>query len=134
MFQAGEVAFERVQVSGPEPAELGQPGIDLPKWFRFQPVETTLRVHRGFYKAGIAQHAQVLRHGRLRHTKPALDLSDRLLRRDQQAQDRAAVRLRNDVEHRFHSLDIPHRAYTCQGIYKQDSEARFILGESWSEL
>src|SRR6266581_2641655 len=29
---------------------------------------------------------------------------------------RAAVRLHNDIEYRFHSLDILHRAYTCQGI------------------
>ena len=31
----------------------------------------------------------------------------------------AAVRLRNDFEHRFHSLDILHRAYACQDIYSQ---------------
>jgi hypothetical protein len=36
----------------------------------------------------------VLGHGRLRHTKLTLDLSNRLLRRDQQAQYRAAVWLR----------------------------------------
>jgi hypothetical protein len=35
-----EVAFESIYVSGPEPTELSQPGIDLLKWFRFQPVET----------------------------------------------------------------------------------------------
>ena len=76
---AVEVAFEGIQVSGPEAAELSQPGIDLLKWFRFQPVETALRVHRGFHETGVAQHAQVLGHGRLRHTKLALDLSHRLL-------------------------------------------------------
>jgi hypothetical protein len=42
------------------------------------------------------------------------------LGRDQEAQYRAAVRLRNDFEHRFHSLDILHRAYTCQGIYRKN--------------
>ncbi|HTF24290.1 MAG TPA: type II toxin-antitoxin system ParD family antitoxin [Candidatus Limnocylindria bacterium] len=47
-----------------------------------------------------------------------LDLSNRLLRRDQEAQYRAAVRLRNDFEHRFHALRILHRAYTCQGIFR----------------
>src|SRR5207247_11479532 len=26
---------------------------------------------------------------------------------------------RNDFEHRFHSLDILHRAYACNGIYRQ---------------
>jgi hypothetical protein len=38
------------------------------------------------------------------------------LRRDQQTQDRAAVRLRNDFENRFHSFYILYKAYTCQGI------------------
>ena len=55
-----EVAFERIHVSRPEPAERSQPGIHLLKRFRFQPVETALGVHRGFHKTGLAQHAQVL--------------------------------------------------------------------------
>ena len=70
----------------------------------------------GFDETGLAQHAQVLGHGRLRHAELMLDLSHRLLGRHQQAQYRAAARLRNDFEHRFHSLDILHRAYACQGI------------------
>jgi hypothetical protein len=120
MIHPIQVAFESIQVSGPEPAELSQPGIHLLKWFRFQPVETALCVHRGFHETGLAQHSQVLGHGRLRHTKLTFDLSHRLLGRDQEAQDRAAVRLRNDFEDRFHSLRILHGAYTCQGIYKQE--------------
>jgi hypothetical protein len=39
-----------------------------------------------------------------------------LLGRAQKAQYRPPVRLRNDFEYRFHSLNILHRAYTCQGI------------------
>src|SRR5258708_7400884 len=69
--------------------------------------------------------------------KSTLDLSNRLLGRDQEAQYRAAVRLRDDVEHRFHALDILQRAYTCQGIYKP--RQRFQSGarstgasEKWS--
>ena len=73
-----KVAFESIYVSRPEPAELSQPGIHLLKWFGFQPVETALCVHRGFHETGISQHAQVLGHGRLGHTKLALDLSHRL--------------------------------------------------------
>jgi hypothetical protein len=79
LIHAIKVAFESINVSGPEAAELRQPGIHLPKWFRLQPVETALCVDRGFHETGVAQHAQVLGHGRLRHTKPALDLSHRLL-------------------------------------------------------
>ena len=58
-IHAVKVAFESIYVSGPESAERGQPGIHLLKWFRFQPVETALCVHRGFHEAGLAQHAEV---------------------------------------------------------------------------
>ena len=78
-MHAVEVAFESIYMSGPEPTERSQPGSDLLKWFRFQPVETALCIHRGFHDTGLAQHAQVLRNGRLRHTKLTLDLSNRLL-------------------------------------------------------
>src|SRR6059036_1556425 len=56
--------------------------------------------------------------------KLALNLSHRLLGRDQEAQNRAAVRLRDDCERRFHSLSIPHRAYACQGIYDANPGGR----------
>ena len=59
-IHAVEVAFESIYVKGPEPSELRQPGIHLLKRFRFQPVETALRVHRGFHETGVTQHAQVL--------------------------------------------------------------------------
>jgi len=101
-----EVAFESVHVRGPEPAERGQPVIHLLKRCGPEPVETALRGHRGFHESGVAQHAQVLGHGRLRHTKLALDLANRLLRRDQQAQYRAPIRLGDDFEYRFHALYI----------------------------
>src|SRR6267378_3322420 len=124
LIHAVEVAFESIHVSGPKPTELSQPGIQLLKWFRSQPVETALCVHRGFHETGIAQHSQVLGHSRLRHTKLTLDLSHRLFGRDEKAQYRAAVRFRNDFEDRFHSLYIPHREYTCQGIYSRAGAVR----------
>ena len=102
-IHASEVPFESIHVGGPEAAELGQPGIHLLKWLRFQPVETALGIYRGFHETGLAQHAQVLGHGRLRHTKVALDLSHRLLRRNQEAQDCPAAGLGNDFEDGFHS-------------------------------
>ena len=60
VIHAVEVAFESIQVSGPELAELIQPGIQLLKWLWPQPVEAALRVHRGFHETGLAQHSQVL--------------------------------------------------------------------------
>jgi hypothetical protein len=38
------------------------------------------------------------------------------LGRDQEAQDRPAVRLRNDFKNRLHASGIPRWAYTCQDI------------------
>ena len=60
MIHAVEVAFESIYVSGPEQTERSQPGIQLLKGFRFQPVETALCVHRGFHETGLAQHSEVL--------------------------------------------------------------------------
>ena len=60
LLHAVKVAFESIQVDGPETPELSQPCIYLPERFRPQPVETALGVHRGFHEAGLAQHAQVL--------------------------------------------------------------------------
>ena len=65
----------------------------------------------------------MLGHSGLWHAKSTFDLSDRLLGRDQEAQYGAAVRLGDDFENRDHSLRILYRAYTCQGIYKQEAEA-----------
>ena len=121
-IHAVEVAFQSIHVSRPEPAELGQPGIHFLERFRSKAVETALCVHRGFHEPGVAQHSQVLGHGRLRHMQLSLDLSHRLLGHNQQAQDRAAVRLGNDFKYRFHSLYILLLAYTRKGIY------------SWAEL
>jgi len=59
-MHAVEVAFEGIDMSGPKPAELGQPGIELLKAFRLQPVKTALCIHSGFDKTSLAQHAQVL--------------------------------------------------------------------------
>src|SRR5579863_2482281 len=135
LIHAIKVAFESIQVSGPEAAELSQPGIDLLKGPRFQPVETALCVHGGLHETGVAQHAQVLGDGRLRHTKLTLDLSHRLLGRDQEAQYRAAVRLGNNFENRFHALDILHRVYTCQGIYTgKTASAQAKIRLEWANL
>jgi len=106
-MHAVEVAFERIDVSGPEPTERSQPGFDLLQRLRFQPVETALRVDGRFHDPGFPQHPQMLRHRRLRHPKLTLDVADRLLRREQQAQDRAPVRLRDDFEDGLHALTCP---------------------------
>jgi hypothetical protein len=112
-----KVTFESIYVSIPEPAKLSQPGIQLLKRFRFQTIQTALCVDRGFHETSVAQHAQMLGHGGLRHTKLALDLSHGLLGRGQEAQNGAAVRLGNDFENGFHGLYILYMVYTRQGIF-----------------
>jgi len=115
-MHAVEVAFESIDVRGPEPAELSQPFIDLTKRFRFQPVEASLCVDCRFNEPGLPQHAQVLGDRRLRHTKLALDLSHRLFGGDQETQDGSAVGLSDNLEGGFHPLYILQDVYTCQGI------------------
>ncbi len=110
------MAFERVDVSGPEAAERGEPGIDLLERLRAQAIETALGVDGRFNETGFAQDAQVPGNGGLRQAEAALDLTHRLLGRDEQIQDGAAVRLGDDFEHRLHSCYIRHCAYTCQDI------------------
>ena len=70
--------LEGVDVSRPELTERCEPRIDLAKRFGPEPIEPPLRVDGAFDHTGLAQHAQVLRHRRLRHTQLALELSDRL--------------------------------------------------------
>src|SRR6185437_3608846 len=114
---AVEMALERIDMRRPELAELPEPRIDLLQRLRPQPVETALRAHGGFDETGVAQHPQVLRHRRLRQPKPLLDLPDGLLRRSEQAQDRATMRLGDGLEHRLHIHNMLHSVYTGQRIF-----------------
>ena len=54
------MAFERIQASGPELTERSQPGIDLLKRLRLQPVDPALCIHLGFDKPGLTQDPEVL--------------------------------------------------------------------------
>ena len=111
------MAFESVDVCGPKLTEGRKPLIDLLKLFGFQPVDAALSVHRGFHDAGLAQHTQMFGDSRLRQTELSLDISDGLFGGDEETQYRAAVRLRDDLEYRSHAPNMPHKAYTSQGIY-----------------
>src|SRR5437764_7326826 len=122
------MALESIHVSGPEPAEWSQPGIDLLKWLGSQPVKTALCVDGGFDESGLAQHPQVLRHRRLGHTKTTLDLPNRLLGRDQEPQYRPAIRLGDDCKYRSHPPNIRGLAYARQGIYREPARRRFACG------
>jgi hypothetical protein len=114
-----EVPFEGIEMRGPEPSERSEPGVHFLEPLGPEPVEPALCVHGGLHESGVAQHPQVLRHGRLRETELALDLSDRQLGRDQQPQHRAPRRLGDDLEGGSHELYIRHSVYACQGIYSK---------------
>ena len=92
------MAFERIHVRRPEAPERSKPGIDLPERLGPDPIDAPLGFDARLHEAGLAQHAEMLRHRRLTHPQPALDLADGLLRRRQQAEDGPAVRLRDDGE------------------------------------
>ena len=96
------MAFERVEVRGPDLPERRQPGVDFLQWSGCQSIETPLRIDGGFDEAGFTQHAQMLGHGRLCYPELALDGADRLFGRDEQAQNRAPVGFGNDLENGWH--------------------------------
>jgi len=54
------MAFERIDVRRPDPAELRQPLIEFLKWSRLQPVQPPLCVHCGLYKPRFAKHPEML--------------------------------------------------------------------------
>src|SRR5689334_21289714 len=112
------MTLERVDVLRPEPSKRLEPRVELPKRIRRQPIHATLRVDRRFHVTRLTQHTQVLRNRRLVHPELFLDLSDRLFRGDEKAQDRPAIGLGDDVEDGFHVLYMPHKAYACQGTHK----------------
>jgi len=74
LTHAVKMPFKSIDMSGPETAKRSEPCIEFLKWFRLQTVEPPLCVHRRLHEPGIAQHAQVLRNGRLGHAELALDL------------------------------------------------------------
>jgi len=98
LIQAVEVAFERIYVSRPEPTERSQPGIDLPKWFGSQPVETALCVHGEFHETGLSEYSQVLGNRGLRQSQLLFEITYGSLGGREQTQDGAAARLGDDGE------------------------------------
>src|SRR5579872_2206361 len=116
------MALECVQVRRPEAAEGLDPGVQLLKRLRPEAIQPALRVHGRLHETGLSQHPQMLRDGRLRHAELALDLADRTMRREQEAQNGAAVWLGNDFKNRFHVF-----LYTSKGIFLS-RYIRHVLG------
>ena len=96
MIHAVEVTFESIYVSGPEPTELSQPGIDLLKSLGPQPVETALCVHCGLHETGLPKHSQVLGNRGLRQPQLLFNVAYGSFGGREQTQDGAAAWLGND--------------------------------------
>jgi hypothetical protein len=107
LVHAIEMAFKSVNVVRPEATELFEPGIEFLKRSGLEPVEATLRVDCGFDEAGVAKNAEMLGDCGLGHVELAFDLADGLLVERQEAKNRAAVGLGDDVESVFHGLYMP---------------------------
>ena len=116
-MDAIEVSFQGIDVGRPEAAEWRQPLLDLLKRLRLQSIESALRIDGGFDESSFAEHPQMFGDRWLRHAQPSLDLADRLLRRDEQAEYGPPVRLRDNPKDRFHIANIRSTAYARQGIY-----------------
>ena len=125
-MHAVEMAFQCIDVGRPEAAEGCQPLLDFLERLRLQSIEATLGVDGGFDESCLAQHTQMLGDRRLRHAQSPLDLADRLLGRDEQAEYGPPVWLRNDLKDRFHVMNIRTTAYACQGIYPRLAGVRSL--------
>jgi len=112
------MAFESIDMHRPETTELSEPGVELLEWPGLQAIEAALRVDGRFDEAGVAKDAEVLGDGRLGHAELTLDLANGLFVGSQEAEDRAAVGLGDDLECGFHGLYMPLHVYTCQGIFE----------------
>src|SRR6185369_491455 len=109
------MAFERVDVTRPEPAERDEPVIQLHERLGSQPVDTALGIDADVDEARLPQHAEMLRDRRLRHVEPALELADGPLGGGEQREHGAAIWFRQNREGRFHAVYIPIRVYARQG-------------------
>src|SRR3569623_918464 len=97
-----QVPLPRIQVLRPEAPEGRPPGVQLHQGLGPQLVNAPLGLDPRLDEPGVPQHPQVLRDGRLSQPQLALDLADRPFGREQEAEDGAAVGLRDDGERRFH--------------------------------
>ena len=92
-------------------------GVDVGERLGAQAVDAALRVDARLDEPGLAQHAQVLRHGGLAHVERAHELPHRALLLSQQVEHAAASRLGEDLEEGGrHGSNMPLSAYACQGI------------------
>ena len=95
--------LERVEPVAPGRPVRREPFVDLAQRFGTQPIDAPLRVDPHLDDARVAQHAQVLRDGRLTDPERRDEVPDRALLLPQQVEDAPAVgfTVTGTVETRF---------------------------------
>jgi hypothetical protein len=93
-----KVPLEAVESLIPESPVGLDPCIDLAKRLRPQPVEASLGIDADVDESRVAEHAEVLRDGRLAHRQPVHELAHGSLSVAQQVEDAAAVRFGEELE------------------------------------
>src|SRR5919112_698000 len=96
------VAFERVQAPAPELAIGGKPPIHLGERLGPQLVPAPLALRAHAHKAGVAEHAQVLRHPGLADLEPVDQLPDGPFAVTEEVENAPTLRLGEDVEGGVH--------------------------------
>jgi hypothetical protein len=93
-----KVALQSVEAFVPQSPVRLDPGVDLAKSLRPQPVDASLGIDPDIDEAGVAEHAEVLRDGRLAHRKPIHELAHWPFAVAQQVEDAAAIRFGEELE------------------------------------
>jgi hypothetical protein len=84
-------------------------------------VDALLRDRSYVDQAGIAEHAEVLRHLRLPQPEAPRDLPHRARPVPEQLDDAETIRFGQGRQRGVHAPNIPLKEYTCQGIFDTDT-------------
>jgi hypothetical protein len=112
-----EVALEAIESVFPQAPVRRDPCIDLAESIRPKPVHTPLGIDADVDKAGIAEHAEVLRDRGLAHGQLLDELPDGPFAIAQQVEDAAAVRFSQELEGGDHGSSMPDGLYARQAMY-----------------
>ena len=94
--------LERIHVVIPQSTKRLEPSVELLQRLCPDAIDAPLCIDRGFDKAGVAQHAQVLRDGGLRESKTALKIADGELISDEERENRSPGGFGKHVEGELH--------------------------------
>lgn len=109
------MSFQAIEGVRPQPPVRSQPSVDLSQRLGANAVEAPLCIDAGLHETDVAQHTQVLRHGRLAQAQFTDEVSDGALPVPEQIEDRTATRLSKGSK--AHAGSMPGWLYAWQGMY-----------------